>query len=128
MLVDLDAEDCSYAVLPGQYKADRGEGCFAEKRTKPTFSVTLTQNYLKCIFINRDGPLPVDTVSQESGDTETCLLVERSPGHQGPLAHPAPKNTICSLTFKHIYTVYLKMNNNRSTQVCDNDCLVLVKH
>lgn len=39
VLVDLDVEDCSYAVLPGQYTADRGEGCFAEIG-KPIFNVT----------------------------------------------------------------------------------------
>lgn len=38
-----------------------------------------------------DRPLPVETVSLESGDTETCLLVETSPGHREPLARPVPK-------------------------------------
>lgn len=54
-------------------------------------------------YLNVRCLLPVDTVSLESGDTETCPLVERSPGHPGPPAHPAPKNTSCLLTFKLVY-------------------------
>lgn len=65
----------------------------------------------------KDRLLPVDTGSLESGDTETCLLVETSPGHQGPLAHPAPKNnTISSITFNLVYKSnhsYMKLNTNQ---------------
>lgn len=64
------------------------------KQSPPLLSLkcwTIKKNHLFFPNLNGDRQLPVETVSLESGDTETCLRVERSPGHQGPLAHPAPK-------------------------------------
>lgn len=70
--------------------------------------------------LNGDHSIPVDTVSLESGDTETCLLVERSPGHQGPLAHPAPKKHHSLIMISDINRTPINQLPSKLIRVYDN--------